>query len=193
MYIRSRESFPYRERGLSLIELTMFIVIVGIALAGVLHLMSLNTQRSVDPLIQKQALAIAEALLEEIEQMPFTKCDPDGYDGTVDPATCAKSEGLGPEDLGELNEEKRGGAVPFDNVNDYHDLKLDKNSKDVSGGVSLPDGYRAGITITTSDALGPSGAVLSDPELLRITVNVAYQESDIVTLEGYRARYAPTP
>ena len=125
--------------------------------------------------------------------MPFTDCDPDGYDDTVDPATCAKSEGLGPEDLNQPNEETRGGAVPFDNVNDYHGLKLDKNSKDVSGGVSLPEGYRAEVTITTSDEIGPSGAALSDPELLRITVNVAYQGSDIVTLEGYRAKYAPTP
>ena len=42
----------------------MFIVIVGIGLAGILGVINLTTRASADPLIQKQALAIAEAYLE---------------------------------------------------------------------------------------------------------------------------------
>jgi MSHA pilin protein MshD len=69
-----------RARGSSLVELIMFIVIIGIAVAGVLGAMSLSTRASADPLIQKQALAIAEAYLEEVLAMPFTYCDPDDVD-----------------------------------------------------------------------------------------------------------------
>ena len=58
---------PRRQAGLSLIELVMFIVIVGVAVAGVLSVMNVTTRHSADPMIRKQAQAIAESLLEEIE------------------------------------------------------------------------------------------------------------------------------
>lgn len=60
------------QRGISLIELILFIVIVSAALAGLLLVMNVNTRSSVDPLIQKQVLAIAESLLEEIELQDFS-------------------------------------------------------------------------------------------------------------------------
>ncbi|MFA6986493.1 MAG: prepilin-type N-terminal cleavage/methylation domain-containing protein, partial [Arenimonas sp.] len=53
-----------RQAGLSLIELVMFIVIVGVAVAGVLSVLTVTAQHSADPMIQKQAQAIAEAMLE---------------------------------------------------------------------------------------------------------------------------------
>lgn len=54
------------QRGLTLIELIISMVIIGIALTGVLSVMNLTVSRSADPMIQHQALAIAEAYLEEI-------------------------------------------------------------------------------------------------------------------------------
>ncbi|MDH4285372.1 MAG: prepilin-type N-terminal cleavage/methylation domain-containing protein, partial [Gallionellaceae bacterium] len=80
----------HSQRGISLIELIMFIVIVGIALAGVLLVMNKVTASSADPLVRKQALAIAESLLEEVELMPFTFCDPDDINAAsaVSPASC---------------------------------------------------------------------------------------------------------
>ena len=66
----------HAQRGISLIELIMFIVIVSVALAGILLVMNVTNKSSADPLVHKQALAIAESLLEEVELMPFTLCDP---------------------------------------------------------------------------------------------------------------------
>ncbi len=60
------------QRGISLIELIMFIVIVGVALAGILLVMNTVTKGSADPVIHKQTLAIAESLLEEIELQDFS-------------------------------------------------------------------------------------------------------------------------
>lgn len=58
--------FINRQHGLTLIELIVFIVIVGVGLAGVLSSLNVSVRGSADPLKPKQALAIAEALMEEI-------------------------------------------------------------------------------------------------------------------------------
>jgi type II secretory pathway pseudopilin PulG len=65
------------ERGVTLVELIVFIVIVSTAVAGVLMTLDISNRSSADPMIQKQALAVAEALLEEVQLQPFTYCDPD--------------------------------------------------------------------------------------------------------------------
>src|SRR5262245_40965898 len=64
------------QRGLRLIELIIFIVVVSIGLAGVLMALNVAAARSADPMMRKQALAAAESLLEEIALQPFTYCDP---------------------------------------------------------------------------------------------------------------------
>lgn len=56
-----------KQRGVSMVELIMFIVIISIAVAGILLVMNKVTGHSADALVRKQALAIAESLLEEIE------------------------------------------------------------------------------------------------------------------------------
>ena len=61
-----------QQGGLTLIELIVFIVIVGVALAGVLTVLNHATRHSADPMLRKQALAIADSLLREIVQQPFT-------------------------------------------------------------------------------------------------------------------------
>jgi Tfp pilus assembly protein PilV len=75
--------------GLSLVELVMFIVIVGAAVAGIIGVIGVTTRSSADPMIHKQALAIAEAVLEEVQLQPFTYCDPD------DPAAATVNLGAG--------------------------------------------------------------------------------------------------
>jgi len=79
-----------RQGGLSLVELVVFIVIVSVSIVGIFLVLNLATRTSADPVARKQALAIAESLLEEIELMPFTFCDPD--DAAV-PVFSAASEG----------------------------------------------------------------------------------------------------
>ena len=70
---RCQSSPPHRDqRGLSLIELVMFIIIVGVGVAGILLVFNVTTKASADPLIQKQMLAIAEAMMEEVQAKPFT-------------------------------------------------------------------------------------------------------------------------
>ena len=54
------------QRGFTLIELIIFIVVVAAGLAGILSVMNTVVKSSADPMIRKQTIAIAESLLEEI-------------------------------------------------------------------------------------------------------------------------------
>jgi MSHA pilin protein MshD len=65
-----------RQSGLTLIELIVFIIVVSVGLAGVLSVLNLTVARSADPLLYKQALAAADAMLEEILLKDFA--DPGG-------------------------------------------------------------------------------------------------------------------
>lgn len=56
-----------RAQGATLIELVIFIVIISLAVTGILLVMNQVTAHSADAVVRKQALAIAESLLEEIE------------------------------------------------------------------------------------------------------------------------------
>jgi MSHA pilin protein MshD len=175
-----------RARGLSLIELLMFVVIVSAALAGVLRVFVQATAASADPMLRRQALAIAESLLEEVQLMPFTFCDPD--DANVDSATasagCAsQAEALGPE-AGET----RFAAPQFDNVNDYNGYAMSGISDITNTAVAGLAGYGASVTVAAA-ALGSISAASGDA--LRITVTVTGPGGTSVSLDGYRSRHAP--
>ncbi len=66
-------------RGFTLIELVISMVVISIALGGVLMVMNYTLQHSADPMLQHQAVAIAESYLEEVLLRPYS--DPDGVDG----------------------------------------------------------------------------------------------------------------
>ena len=55
-----------RQLGLSLIELIIFIIIVSVGLAGILLVMNVTVKSSADPMLRKQAVAMAEAILDEV-------------------------------------------------------------------------------------------------------------------------------
>ena len=44
-------------------ELLIFIVVVGAGLAGILSVMNTSVASSADPIVRKQAIAIAESVL----------------------------------------------------------------------------------------------------------------------------------
>lgn len=175
----------HRQRGLTMIELVMFIVIVGIAVVGVLGVISLNTRGSADPILQKQSLALAESLMDEVRAARFSWCDitDENYSTATSAATCKdKPEGA--------NQEVGGGLRPFDNVNDYVGAYGQPRAYNTDViGTPFPAGYAATVTVTEA-TLGPAGSTVPAGAALRIVVNVTHG-GDTVTLESYRTRYAP--
>jgi MSHA pilin protein MshD len=61
------------QKGFTLIELIVFIVVVGVGLAGILSVINTVVKSSADPMVRKQSLAVAESLLEEILLKEYAK------------------------------------------------------------------------------------------------------------------------
>lgn len=181
----SAPALARRQRGLTMIELVMFIVVVGIAVVGVLSVISFNTRGSADPIRQKQAMAIAESLVDEIRAARFSWCDvtDENFSTAINAAGCKDK----PE---AVNQEAGGGARPFDNVNDYVNAYGQPRAyaADVAGN-ALPAGYAVTVTISQV-ALGPANGTVPADAALRILVTVTYG-GESLSLETYRTRYAP--
>jgi len=185
-----------RQRGVTLIELIMFIVIVSVALASIMAVMRMTTANSADPLRRKQALMIAEGLIEEVRSAGFTLCDPSSadFDTQTDPTLCAVRENWGQAAPEPVN------PRPFDNVNDYvTQPNVATNAFNNAAGVLLDvtgqpvgvAGYTATLTVSPA-ALGGIGAADSaaNTDVLRIRVSVAFGGDAPVVLDTYRTRYA---
>lgn len=59
-----------KQAGATLIELIISIVIISTTIAGVLGIINLTVLHSADPIMQQQAIAIAESYIEEITALP---------------------------------------------------------------------------------------------------------------------------
>ncbi len=176
-----------RQQGLSLIEVVVFIVVLGIGMAGMAVIYNQLTLSSVDPMVRKQAVAIANSLMEEIQLRPFTLCDPDDPNVFTAPTpACGTPEGVGAEGA-----ETRYGPTFYDNVSDYDTFSMIGSIQDIGNNtIAGLGGYEARVAIVNAGADFP-GAVPADAAL-RIAVTVRHPPTNVeVRLQGYRLRYAP--
>lgn len=184
-----------RSTGFSLIEVVVFIVVLGIAFVGMLILYNRVTSASVDPMVRKQALGIASSLLEEIELRAYTFCetsDPNVYTATG-PAGCTTVET-------KVAGENRYIPPRFDNVHDYDGFCMGPGLPactdtiiTTAADATVPglESYRVDVVVVQI-AGGELGADVPATDALRITVTATHQPTGITTsLQGYRVRYAP--
>jgi len=179
----------FRCSGISLVELVVFIGIISVGLAGILGVMNYTTRASADPLVQKQALAIAEAYLEEVLAMPFTYCDPDDTAAAIAqvPGDCAIPDVLGIEGPGP---ETRSGTSPFDNVSDYSALPLAAPANVDGTPIGDLGAYQVAVAVV-QEALAANTGTVPAVASLRIRVTVTGPNDVNVVLDGYRTRYSP--
>lgn len=155
----------HRQRGFTLIELIMFIVIVGVGVAGVLSVFTTSVKNSADPMVRKQALAIAESLLEEILLKEFK--DPNG--GTNGVSACVL--------------ETVGNRSVWDDVCDYNTY-TSTGITDVQGNsVAILSGYKVlpAVAVTT--------VAVGGVNLKRVEVSVTDTQNNVISIVGYRGDY----
>ena len=184
-----------RQTGITLIEQIVFMVIVSVGVVALVAVMNPSIRASADPMVTKQSLAIAEALLNEVLHQPVTWCDPDDANAASAQsyAGCATTpqNALGPTPVTESRDGASGSF--FDNVRDYHGFAMD-DIADPSGG-SIVAGYRGEVVV--GEAGGLFG--LAADAALAVTVTVCRTTTpssvcagrDNFALTGYRFRYAP--
>lgn len=182
-------------RGVTLIELVLFIVIVGIGMAAVFAAFNTMTAGSASPQVRKQALAIAESMMEEVTLMPFTWCDPDDPAAAtatlIGDCTTTNEDNIGPE----TGETRYSPTTPFDNVNDYHGFTMLSGINDITNNpISGLGDYKLTDITVSQVAFGPGAEAISagSKDALMISITVTGPAGVSITLEGYRTRYAPT-
>jgi MSHA pilin protein MshD len=159
----TRSTSPIKQRGISLIELIMFMVIISIAVAGILLVMNKVTAHSADTLVRKQALAIAESLLEEIELQAMSGVTPNP--GT--PANANRSN--------------------FDNVFNYNGYNTTAGILDFSTNAAVPGltSYNVSPAVTVVPTAAAWGGIPAGSAVV-ITVSVTGPGGQI-DVTGYRA------
>jgi MSHA pilin protein MshD len=137
----SNRAKPHRrQRGFSLVEMILAVVVIGVGLAGLLMAFSTVVRGSADPVLQQQMLAIAEELLEEIRLRPYTAA------ANSAPAGCARDT--------------------FNDIGDYHGYATSSKICTVDG-TEIPAlaAYSVSVSVTAS-ALGGVAA----SRLITVTV-----------------------
>ena len=147
-----------RQFGLSLIELIVFIVIVSVGIVGILAVFNVAVKASADPMLRKQSIAIAEALMDEIMSKAYS--DPDGVSGETD-------------------------RTLMDDVSDYAYFNGSDTPHTITGdqtlaAASIPalSAYRAQVAVVVTTLNGVAAK--------QVTVTVAAPNGDNLVLTGYR-------
>lgn len=154
---------PLRQAAFTLIEIIVTLVVVGIAAVALLGVFTSTVRDSADPVIQQQAITIAEAYMEEILLQAFD--DPSGGE-----------QGL----VGTEGTEGNTRAL-FDDVQDYNHL-IDTDVRDQND-VQIPGLELYSITVSVT------GATLNTVPMMLVDISVDHPVIDPIQLIAYRADY----
>lgn len=159
------------QRGATLVELVITIVIIGAAMAGVAGAFATLMGRSADPLDQSRATALAQLYMDEILSKPFDHATPTGG---VPPY--AGSCTLGAE-AGESR-------ATFNDVDDYDGI----NQEVPASPLGLLDGYsNFRVSISVACAGGELGIAAEAAK--RIALSVQTPGAQTYVFAAYRVNF----
>ncbi len=137
------------QKGVTLIELILSMVIISIALVGIFSVINLTVSHSADPVVNYQAIAIAESYMDEILLQSYT--DPDGSEtGETRASFDDVSDYNGLNDVGAHNQQ----GVLISNLARYTVAVV------VSAPLALTGGVSAKKIVVTISGLGLPGLAL---------------------------------
>lgn len=173
MHCKFRGQFP--PTGFTLIEILVTIVVIGIAAVAVMGVFTSTVSNSAAPLIQQQAISIAEAYIEEIQLKQFCHDAPPPMTAPTQPPPGCPSETGGAE-AGETRD-------TYNDVQDYSDASVDGVVRDQNGTAIAGLGdYSVTVDVTTA-------ALDSIADALRIDVSVNHPAIEPIMLSTFRTNY----
>ncbi len=149
----------HRARAFTLIELLVTIVVIAVAATALLGVFSNMVRGSADPMLQQQAITIAEAYMEEILHKAYA--DPDVAE-------------TGSSEAGETRSS-------FNDVQDYNNLP-DNQVRDQNNS-PIPPLAAYSVTVAVN------GAVLGGVNTMQIDVTVSHPVTGAISLSAFRANY----
>jgi MSHA pilin protein MshD len=152
----------HRRAAFTLIEVLVTLVVISIAATALLSVFSSMVRGSADPVIQQQAITIAEAYMEEILRKSYE-----------DPVVAE----TGAAEIGETR-------ATFNDVQDYNglpdNLVRDQNNNLIA---ALAD-YTVTVNVDNT-------AVLNGVAALQIDVSVSHALTGTIALSAFRTSYPP--
>ncbi|NIB44394.1 type II secretion system protein [Pseudomaricurvus alkylphenolicus] len=156
-------------RGVTLIELLVFVVVIGTATTALFSVFNVTMANNVDPMIRVRLQELAQSQLDEILARKYNENTPTGGipacgSGEVGALACT---GIG-TDGGEA------GVGDYDDVDDFH----------LFADTPFP-GYNRSVSVTE----GGTDIGLAVGQAKRITVTVTAPAGESVQLSAYRANF----
>ena len=152
------------QRGMTLIELVIAIVIISIGLVGVLQVFTTTVKNSADPMVTKQMLAIAEGMIEEIALQPYA------ISANAAAVGCARNT--------------------YNDIWNYNGYATSGYICDVDGNqISALAGYSVSVAVVADNASFASVGVLTNAAA-KITVTVS-RSTNSLSVTSWRTQYAP--
>ncbi len=172
MRMRAIAFNKHRQSGVTLIEMIITIVVLGIALSTLISALSGGIAQSATPLWEVRAMTLTQAYLDEILAMKFDGTQAVGG-GVVSGACAISSDGQS--------------RASFDDVDDYNGL-LDAPPQLIETTLDLSDyaEYSVGVAVACA---GSELALDSDALAKRITVTVNAPGGASRSIAVYRGNF----
>lgn len=143
-FAHSSRSVP-AQKGVSLIELIVFIVVVSIGMAALIAVYVQSSRNSIDPIVRVRLLEAAQSKLDEIIALKYDETTPSGgipaCGSTTASVACTNTPDADLDDV--------------DDFHNYFDTPYPNYQRQVA---VVPDGHRKLITVTVT---APDGQSLS--------------------------------
>jgi len=158
-----RTQWPFQ--GFTLIEVLVTVVVLAIAATAIMNVFIASVKTSADPLLQQQAVAIANAYLEEIQGQAF-----------ADPVVAE----TGGAEAGETR-------ASYNDVRDYDGLS-DSGARDQNGNlISGLENYAVTVSVTGHSLT--AAATINAANALRIDITVTHPAIGTILVSGYRVNF----
>ncbi len=160
-----------RQQGVTLVELVITIIVMGIAVAAIVGAMSATIGRSSNIVVQDRALQLAQAYLDEIAPKRFDESTPSGG---MPSATypCDTSAEAGED------------RASFDDVGDYNGLVDSPPQSQTSNQFAAYEGYSVRVKVECTTDFG-----LAATNLKLITVTVTPPVGSAMAFARYRSNF----
>ena len=206
-----------QQKGISLIELVIFIVILSVALTGI-TLVYINTTRySADPMVRIRSIELAQSMLEEILLKAYDHNTPVGGGcvkfGANSLCTTPGNPTAATEVGGLIAEEGTANRIIFNDVDDYHNISycgtggtadaacpnacidmIDESGNDIKTeyagfAICIKVSFAGGAGTEINAAMPGTGADIPTNDAKRIDVIVTDPLNSKISLSAYRLNF----